>query len=124
MEIQGTLKAIQPIVERGGFKSRKIWITTAENPEYPQTIEIEVNQAKVELFAGVSIGAPVTCHVNLRGREWTGADGVTKVFNTIVCWEVMANSKAAVSTQAGTVAQTAHVTDGQQAPELSQDLPF
>lgn len=116
MEIQGTLKALQPVIEREKFTSRKVWLTTAENPEYPQTIEIEVNQAKVDMFDGVAIGAPVTCSVNLRGREWTDPQGVVKVFNTLVCWKVTAG---------GFVPQPAasSVTDGQEAPD-TQGLPF
>lgn len=89
MEIQGTLKQLNPVIERGEFKSRKVWIVTAENPEYPQTIELEVSGKSLDIFDNIAPGAPVTCHVNLRGREWTNpADNVTKVFNTLQCLKV------------------------------------
>lgn len=117
MEIKGTLKKLHPEVLRNEFKSRKIWLTTTDNPEYPQTIEIEVNQAKVDMFNGISIGAPVICHVNLRGREWTGTDGVTKVFNTIVCWKVEANGAALPTQAAPAISTSVELPD-------TGDLPF
>jgi len=101
MEIKGTLKQVHPEILRGEFKSRKVWLTLADNPEYPQTIEIEVNGKSIDIFNGVSVGAPVTCHVNLRGREWVNPDqvknpnGTAQVFNTIQCWKVEANGQAA-----------------------------
>lgn len=115
MELKGKFKKQLEVVEKNNFKSRKVWIETAENEKYPQTIEIEVHQDKVDMFNGVSEGAPVTCHCNLRGREWTGTDGVTKVFNSIVCWRV----EAAFAPVAGN-AMVAPV------PELdsTNDLPF
>lgn len=94
MEIKGKLKQINPVIERQEFKSRKIWVTTEDNPQYPQTIELEVSGKSLDIFDGVSIDAPVVCHVNLRGREWTGTDGITKVFNTIQCWRVEADKDA------------------------------
>jgi len=40
---------------RNEFKSRKVWLTLADNPEYPQTVEIEVNGKSLDIFEGVSI---------------------------------------------------------------------
>lgn len=94
MEIKGKLKQINPVIERQEFKSRKIWVTTEDNPQYPQTIELEVSGKSLDIFEGVAIGATVVCHINIRGREWTGTDGITKVFNTIQCWRVEADKAA------------------------------
>jgi hypothetical protein len=103
MELTGTLKEIHPIIERttdkGVFKSRNIWITTTDNPDYPQTIELQVNQGKVDLFSGVSIGAPVTCSINVRGKEWS-KDGKVYVFNSLVCWKVVSSGQVSTSTPA------------------------
>ena len=96
MEIKGTLKKVLPEITRGEFKSRKVWLILAENPEYPQTIEIEVNGKSIDIFNNIAEGATVNCHVNLRGREWTNPDtvknptGAATVFNTIQCWKVEA----------------------------------
>ena len=116
MELIGKLKKILDVVESGDFKSRKIWITTEDNPKYPQTIEVEVNQGKIDIFNGIAIGAPVTLSLNIRGREWTSKDGFLKVFNTLVCWRV----------QAGHVAKPVEPLDTStdKLPEDGGDLPF
>ena len=93
MEIKAILKAVQPVVEREKFKSRKVWLTVPDE-KYPQVIEIEVQQAKIDLFNDVAIGAPVLVHLNLRGREWTDPQGIVKVFNSLVCWKVEADGSA------------------------------
>lgn len=62
MELKAKFKSQQDIVERGEFSSRKVWVTTEDNPGYPQTIEIEVQQTKVNLFNNVAEGAPITLH--------------------------------------------------------------
>lgn len=91
MEIKATLKQVHPVVEKNNFKSQKFWVTYSENPEYPQTIEMELQQGKCGALDGVAIGAPITLHFNLRGREWTKPETqVTSVFNSLVCWKVEA----------------------------------
>jgi len=120
MEIQCTLKNVLPVVERGDFKSRKIWVTTADNPEYPQTLELEVSGKSLEIFNNIAPGANITCHVNLRGREWVNPDkvknpsGNATVFNTIQCWRVeAAGSQQAPQTNGAAV----------ELPDTN-DLPF
>ena len=90
MELVGKFKKKLEIVERGNFKSRKVWIVTEDNPQYPQTVELETQQDKVGMFDNVAEGAPVKCYINLRGREWTSPEGKTSVFNSLVCWKVEA----------------------------------
>lgn len=90
MEIQGTLKQLNPVIERGEFKSRKVWLDTDTETKYPQVIELELSGKGIDIFDGISIGAPVTCSINLRGRSWTDPQGVVKVFNTLQCWKVQA----------------------------------
>jgi len=116
MEIKGTLKQVHPVILRNEFKSRKVWLTT--DGEYPQTVEIEVNGKSLDIFEGVSIGAPVICHINIRGREWKNKEGVTVVFNTLQCWKVQAGGASAASPV------NTSITDGQEAPDLDEKLPF
>lgn len=122
MELKAILKAIQSVVERDNFKSRKIWLTIPDE-KYPQVIEVECQQAKIDLFDGVSIGAPVIAHCNLRGREWTDPQGVIKVFNSIVCWRVEADKAAQVAPGPGNMDRPAA-----DVPDLIDDkgdrLPF
>ncbi len=123
MEIKGTLKALQPVVEKSNFKSRKAWINTDIESKYPQVIEVELQQDKVTMMDGVSIGAPVTLHCNLRGREWTGTDGVTKVFNSLVCWKVEGVAYSAPVSAAPVAAKAAPFAATPE-PDAINDLPF
>jgi hypothetical protein len=88
MEIKCKFKQQNDVVERGTFKSRKVWVIDDENADYPQTIEVEVAQDKVNLFNNFRSGQPLTVSINLRGREWTNPQGEVKVFNTLQCWKV------------------------------------
>ena len=87
MEIVAQLKSLQPVVEKGTFKSRKVWAVLPDE-KYIQTLEFELHQDKVDILNGVAPGSEVKFYLNLRGREWTGTDGVVKVFNSFVCWKV------------------------------------
>jgi len=96
MVIQAQFKQQQEVFERGAFKSRKVWLTMPDD-KYPQTLEVELHQDKVDMFAGLIPGTPVTCHLNLRGREWTNPQGEVKVFNTLVCWKADFDSRSATA---------------------------
>lgn len=91
MEIEGKIKVINDTQEVGskGFKKRTMVITTDE--QYPQIIQIEFVQDKVDLLDKLTIGDMVKIHINLRGREWTNPEGEVIVFNTIQGWRVEAN---------------------------------
>lgn len=127
MELIGKLKKLNDVVERTSsnsvFKSRKVWIVTEENPQYPQTIEIELQQDKVDIMNGISIDAPIKCYCNLRGREWTKPETkVTSVFNSITCWKV---EGLPGGVQQGTQAVVAQpVQQSSALPDLDSDLPF
>jgi len=88
MELKCKFKQQNDVVERGTFKSRKVWVIDDENADYPQTLEVEVAQDKVNLFNNFRPGQPLTVSINLRGREWTNPQGEVKVFNTLQCWKV------------------------------------
>jgi len=87
MEIKCKFKQQNDVVERANFKSRKVWVITEDDSKYPQTIEVEVAQDKIDLFNTCRPGQPLTLSINLRGREWTNPQGETKVFNTLQCWK-------------------------------------
>lgn len=89
MEIKAKFKSQQDIIERANFKSRKVWVITEDNPEYPQTIEVELQKDNVGKLEGVTPGTELTMQINIRGREWTKPEtGVVSVFNSLVCWKV------------------------------------
>jgi len=91
MDLKCKFKQQNDVVERGTFKSRKVWVITEDDTKYPQTIEVEVAQDKVDLFNTCRPGQPLTVSINLRGREWTNPQDEVKVFNTLQCWKVVSD---------------------------------
>ena len=59
-----------------------------EPGDYPQLIEVELQQDKCSLIDSIQVGQVVEAHYNLRGRSWTNPQGEVKYFNTIVIWKV------------------------------------
>lgn len=126
MEIKGTLKQIHPIVTRGekNFESRKIWLDTDTDSKYPQVIELQVSGEKVGIFDGVSVGAAITCHINLKGREWVdnnhvkNPDCLAKVFNTLECWRIDGNSELPAKAPSSDFAKNDAL------PDTDEDAPF
>jgi hypothetical protein len=87
MNQKGTVKHVSEVqVISDKFKKRTIWIET--DGDYPQTIEFQAANDKCDLLNDIDTGQQVNIHFNLRGREWTNADGVVKVFNTLDLWKV------------------------------------
>jgi translation initiation factor IF-3 len=124
MEVVGKIKAIDTTKEvgTGGFKKRDVVVTTDE--KYPQDIQIQFVQDKVDLLDKFKIGESVKIGINLRGREWTNAKGEIVYFNTIQAWNI--NKVESVDTNdlpaAEKVFEGATVAVGSQ--EEQDDLPF
>lgn len=136
MDLKCKFKQQNDVVERGTFKSRKVWVIDDENADYPQTIEVEVAQDKVNLFNDCRPGQPLTLSINLRGREWTNPQGEVKVFNTLQCWKVTSDvtdqqeeeeaptMKAAPKKKAGNIEKKFQEDFIQQIENDNNDLPF
>jgi hypothetical protein len=90
----GTTNTITGIVYKIGqtnqvsdkFSKREIAIKTNDN--YPQTILIQFSNDKCALLDNLNVGDNVSINYNLRGRTWTGNDGIEKIFNTIDGWAI------------------------------------
>ena len=129
MELQGTVKKIfETQVFASGFQKREMVILTQE--QYPQPISIEFLQEKVNLLDNVLEGEMVKIGINLRGREWTSPDGITKYFNSITGWrlEKVFDNNANQPTQAApSPQQTPSGSSTNQNPfadDEDDDLPF
>ena len=88
MEVTGKIKMIDQTKEvgSGGFKKRDVVVTTDE--QYPQHISVQFVQDKCDLLNNFQVGESVKIDINLRGREWTNAQGETVYFNTIQGWRI------------------------------------
>lgn len=90
MEVSGTVKKTSDVQTfPSGFRKRELILTTEE--QYPQHLSIEFVQDKADLLNELKIGDEVKVSINLRGREWTSPEGVTKYFNTIQGWRIEKN---------------------------------
>lgn len=118
MELIAIYESQKEVVERSAFKSRKVWVKTDANEKYPQQIEIEVQQDKVDMFNAIKPGSEVKLYINLRGREWTKPEtGIVSRFNSLVCWKVEVIG-ATVQQAAQAISQAMPVM------EVKSDLPF
>lgn len=88
MKVTGIITVIGETETFGsnGFQVRKFAIQTED--QYPQDIELQVVQDKVNLLDGLNINDKVDCSINLRGRKWTNKEGKDMYFNTIQAWKI------------------------------------
>jgi hypothetical protein len=95
MEIKGILKAKSPTqVVNEKFSKREFVLTTEADGKYPQHISFQCTQDKCSLLDKFNEGQELTVYFNLRGREWSGPQGI-KYFNTIEAWRIEGKSASA-----------------------------
>lgn len=82
-ELTGTVKVIQePQTFSSGFTKRELVVTVAHD-KYPQDINIEFVQDRVQLLDSLSVGQEVTITFDIRGREYNG-----RYYNNLQAWEL------------------------------------
>lgn len=75
------------------FKKRQLVIVTEDR--YPQYLNTELTQDKVELLDNLNVGDKVELNINVRGREWPDpATGENKYFNTLDVWTLKVISES------------------------------
>ena len=99
-------------------KFSKRTFVVEEAGDYPQFIEVELQQDKCSLIDSIQVGQVVEAHYNLRGRSWTNPQGEVKYFNTIVVWKIDAALQS-TSEKLSAVVNRATIAD-----EVGDDLPF
>jgi len=118
MEVTGILKAkfdTQKVSEK--FSKREFVITTEHSTPYPQHVSFQVTQDKCSLLDQFEIGAEMKIQFNLRGREWSGPQGI-KFFNTLEAWKIEPFN--AVKQEPDTPVEK----DVNNSSEDKEDLPF
>lgn len=88
METTGLLREVYPtqnVSEK--FKKREFVLATDTTTPYPQYISFQLTQDKCSLLDGFGTGDELKVSFNLRGREWSGPQGV-KYFNTLEAWKI------------------------------------
>jgi len=84
LSFNGNVKVIGAVEQISDkFKKRSLVVTI--EGQYPQHIEVQAVNDRVVMFDNLLPGDAVTCHINLRGREWQDPKGGVKYFNTLEC---------------------------------------
>ena len=86
LNVKGTVKTVGELFEKGDFKKKSIIIET--DGEFKQVLEVEFVNKKEELLDLVNVGEKVDVSVNIRGRSWTNAEGVQKIFMSLAGWKI------------------------------------
>jgi len=104
-------------------KFSKRTFVVEEAGDYPQEIEVELQQDKCSLIDTIEVGQEVEAHFNLRGRSWTNPQGEVKWFNTIVVWKIDAMAKPEMKSTSDKL-KDATIYSPTIADEVGDDLPF
>ena len=126
-ELNGTLKIKNDTqVVSDKFSKREFVLTTDTASQYPQYISLQLTQDKCALLDQFQIGDELKVSFNLRGREWSGPQGI-RYFNSLEAWRI--ERAAAGNTQQAYSAQPAaapmnnpEIISGGQS--VVDDLPF
>ncbi|MBB1488714.1 DUF3127 domain-containing protein [Oceanospirillum sediminis] len=82
-ELTGKIKVIQdPQTFGSGFTKREM-VVTVEEGKYPQDINLEFVQEKVNLLNELNAGQTVTVTFDIRGREHNG-----RYYNNLQGWKI------------------------------------
>ena len=114
-DITGKVKLIQDAQTFGsGFTKREL-VVIVEDGKYPQEINIEFVQDKIDLLENLNIGDMVMITFDIRGREYNG-----RYFNNLQGWKLNVDT-AYVEPAAGSPAEESERPDY---TEEEQDIPF
>lgn len=98
LKIKGTVyKVSQEEVKSEKFKKRDVILEVIEGT-YKQYLTVQFSNAKCDLLNNVRQGDMISVSINLKGRLWTGADGVEKSFNTFEGWQIEVDSLGSTAT--------------------------
>jgi single-strand DNA-binding protein len=98
LKIKGTVyKVSQEEVKSEKFKKREVILEVIEGT-YKQYLTIQFSNAKCDLLNNVQQGDMISISINLKGRLWTGNDGIEKGFNTLEGWQIESDSLASTQT--------------------------
>lgn len=97
-KIKGTVyKVSQEEVKSEKFKKREVILEVVKG-EYKDYLTVQFSNAKCDLLNNVRQGDMISVSINLKGRLWTGNDGVEKGFNTIEGWQIEVDSLGSIIT--------------------------
>lgn len=117
--ITGILKVKGPEQQVSEKFRKREFVVTDNSSQYPQHISFQLTQDKCSLLDSYNVGSEIKVYFNLRGREWTDKQGVTKYFNSLEAWKIEGASQGG-NNDNGAFAATAAYSNAPQ----EDDLPF
>ena len=132
LKIKGTVyKVSQEEIKSEKFKKRDVILEVIEGT-YKQYLTVQFSNAKCDLLNNVRQGDMISVSINLKGRLWTGNDGVEKSFNTFEGWQIESDSLASTQTnipiqkqrQMGNIESAFQEEAIRMMAEDDDDLPF
>lgn len=90
-------KVGQEEIKSEKFKKREVILEVVKG-EYKDYLTIQFTNAKCDLLNNVRQGDIISVSINLKGRLWTGNDGIEKCFNTIEGWQIEAVNLGSTAT--------------------------
>lgn len=125
MELKGTLKQINQVVNVSEkFKKREFVVTTTED-KFPQDILFQLSQDNVDLLDEFFIGDELNIGFNLRGREWTNPKtNEVRYFNTLEAWRVSKITKVKTGVPVAKPSGIVKNFQEDMINDMSEDLPF
>lgn len=84
--VKGTIRRISQEKKFGNMLKKSLILETDD--KYPQKIEIEFVNDKINLLQGYDQGEKVEIGYNLRGREWTSPQNEVKYFMSLSGWKI------------------------------------
>ena len=84
--ITGLLHAFGPTIQVSEKFRKRDFVLNTEG-DYPQYIQFQLTQDKVNEIEKFAKGQAMTVHFNLRGREYV-KNGENKYFNTLEAWKL------------------------------------
>jgi hypothetical protein len=121
-ELTGSLKLKKDEQKVSDSFKKREFVVTDNTSQYPQHILFQLTQDRTRLLDTVSPGDTVKVSFFIRGREWTGKDGVVKYFTSLDAYRV--EKTAGGSEQSQETAASYSSNADLPATDDKDDLPF
>jgi hypothetical protein len=89
MQLNGSIHSIGQTEQKSEKFAKRDLVLAIVDGNYTQYLNIQFTNSNCEKLDAFRIGQNVTIPINLRGRLWTGADGIEKCFNSIEGWAIV-----------------------------------
>lgn len=87
IKISGRICKIYPTVTRSeSFRKRIFWLAEQATEYAPNTWELELWNKDCDMIDAYNVGDFVTCYIDIKGKQYTKANGEQAIMNTIKCW--------------------------------------